>query len=212
MSKLVTRSVFLSLGLSAMLIAQVGCGEATQDQDTNNSSNNSSNQSNNPPSSSKKATGQGPCEAAAECKGDVCVSLIDGNNPPLYCTQPCDGGCPQGFVCDSQTFSLVGLSFCRFAPKNSTPGEEPPPPEEPPALPCKTDKDCEMGTICASYGGERGCSLPCNVESDCTPPSLGGITLDVLTCAKDDEQRDVCLPDPKCFPDATSCIGGFPGF
>lgn len=209
MSKMITRSMFICLSLSAVLW---GCGEAAQD-DNNSSSNNSANnqKSNNNPSGSKKATGAGPCAAASECRGDVCVSIIDGDNPPNYCTQPCDGGCPQGFVCDSQTFSLVGLSFCRFAPKNATPGEEPAPPEEPATLPCKTDKDCEMGTVCASYEGERGCTLPCSVESDCTPPSVGGFSFDLLTCAKDDDQRDVCLPDPKCFPNPTSCVGGFPG-
>lgn len=206
--------------LFAMLLATSTMFAACADEasEDNNSSNNTSNNTNsnntnsNNTQSQKLSTGQGPCEAASECKGDVCVSLIDGNNPPIYCTQTCDNSqCPQGFVCDEQLFSLVGLSFCRFAPKDQTPGEDPAPPEEPPTLPCKTDKDCDMGQVCASYGGERACSLPCSQESDCTPPSVGGITMDLLTCAKDDDQRDVCLPDPACFPNPTTCIDGFPG-
>jgi hypothetical protein len=61
--------------------------------------------------------------------------------------------------------------------------------------------------------GESECTIPCDGESDCTV-DLGGISLDLHQCAADqrtDVDRQVCLPDPDCFPDATVCIG-VPGF
>lgn len=154
-----------------------------------------------------KATGQGPCEAASECANDVCVALIDGNNPPVYCTQLC-GSCPDGFYCDSSTFGLIGLNFCRFGATEPAMPETPP---EPPRVPCTTDADCEGALVCATWMGERNCTRPCSVEDDCTI-SLGGVTFDLATCGQDESQdRTVCLPDEDCFPNAQSCIGGLPG-
>ena len=152
----------------------------------------------------KQATGEGPCESADECAGDVCVAIIDGNNPPVYCTEPC-GSCPDGLYCDSDTFALVDLAFCRFG---DTPNGPAPTPEEPPRLPCTSDASCEPGLVCATFMGERECTLPCVVEDDCTV-ELGGVTINFSTCAADQtagESRDVCLPDPACFPDPTGCI------
>lgn len=155
--------------------------------------------------------GQGPCDKADDCKGDVCVALIDGDNPPVYCTQQCGGGCPDGFYCDQSTFALAGLEFCRLGDPPAA--GEPPPSEEPPRLPCSEDADCEGGQVCATYMGERGCTPPCAVEADCTPPAFGGITFDLATCGADetpDQMRTVCLPDPKCYPNVQGCISGFP--
>lgn len=161
-----------------------------------------------------KATGEGPCEAAEECAGDVCVALIDGDNPPIYCTERCDdGACPDGFYCDGNTFALAGLDFCRFGA--TEPEEPPPPPPEPPRLPCRQDADCDDGLVCATFQGERDCTLPCSVEADCDLPEIGGVSIDLLTCGDDEgEDRTVCLPDTDCYPDpiAAGCIGGFPGF
>jgi len=163
-------------------------------------------------SSGSKATGEGPCNAASECANDVCVALIDGNHPPAYCSESCtSGSCPSGFYCDQSTFGLVGLSFCRYG---ATEPATPEPPAEPPRLPCRTDADCEGNAVCATYEGQTDCTLPCNSEPECTPPSLGGVTLDLATCAPDQtpgEDRTVCLPDPACFPSAMSCISGLPG-
>ena len=160
-------------------------------------------------------TGDGPCEEADECAGDVCVALIDGDNPPIYCTEQCDGGCPSGFFCDTQTFGLVGLEFCRYTTGQPDEEEAPPPPEEPPSLPCKSDDDCEEGLVCATFMGERECTLPCSIESDCTF-EVGPVTVDFSTCGADETpgaERDVCLPDPDCYTgDPLACISGFPGF
>lgn len=158
------------------------------------------------------ATGEGPCGAAEDCAGDVCVALIDGDNPPIYCSEQCpDGACPDGFYCDDQTFSLAGLSFCRFG---ATEPEMPETPAQPPRLPCREDADCEDGLVCGTFMGERDCTIPCAMEDDCTPPSLGGITLDLATCGQDEgEDRMICVPDTDCYPDpiAAGCVQGFPG-
>lgn len=192
------------------------CGEDTNESSnnkTNNTTNNNNN--NNNPNPQGKATGAGPCEEASECKGDVCVALIDGNNPPVYCTQECTAGsCPSGFFCDADTFAIVGRTFCRFGAEPAQ-GEEPAPPEEPPRLPCKQDSECESGEVCGTYMGERGCTIACAKEADCDIPSVGGITVDFLECAADStagKTRDVCLPRAECYANPQSCIGGFPGF
>jgi hypothetical protein len=177
--------------LAALLLAIAACAGGDDGGDDDNR---------------KLATGDGPCEAASQCRGDVCVALVDGNNPPNYCTQQCGNGgsCPSGFWCDDQTFAIVGLEFCRFG---NTPTEEPP--AEPPRLPCRDDSDCEGDEVCATFEGEPGCTLPCNAESECTPPSVGGFVVDFLTCGADQTpgaSRQVCLPDPACYLNPTSCI------
>lgn len=155
-------------------------------------------------------TGEGPCDDASECAGDVCVALIDGNHPPVYCTQEC-GACPADFWCDSDTFALAGLSFCRFGDTPSTPPEPPP---EPPRIPCRDDSSCDDGLVCATFEGERDCTIPCSDESQCAV-DLAGVVVDMHNCEADPtpgQDRDVCLPDPACFTNPASCIGGFPGF
>jgi hypothetical protein len=156
----------------------------------------------------KKAQGQGPCEAASECQGDVCVSIIDGDNPPVYCTQECtSGACPSGFRCDSTTFQLVGRTFCRF-------GETPPAggmeetPSEPPTLPCKTDADCDDTEVCGTWMAESQCTLRCTAESNCDLPAVGGIRIDLLTCSADEgagTNRNICVPDAACFSNPLQC-------
>lgn len=154
-------------------------------------------------------TGDGPCDDGSECSGDVCVALIDGNHPPVYCTQEC-GACPSDFYCDSDTFALAGLSFCRFG---DTPTTIPDPPPEPPRIPCKGDDSCGTGLVCATFEGERDCTLACTDEAQCST-ELQGITFDMHNCEADQTpgtSRDVCLPDPACFTNPVNCISGFPG-
>lgn len=155
--------------------------------------------------------GEGPCERPSECEGDVCVALIDGDKPPVYCTQPCGSGCPAGFYCDDVTFALAGLDFCRLGDPPA--GGDPPPNEEPPRRPCTADADCSADEVCATWMGERDCTILCAAESECTPPPLLGVTFDVATCAKDEgegQDRTVCVPDAKCYPNLTACISGLP--
>ena len=147
-------------------------------------------------------TGEGPCESADECAGNVCVALIDGDHPPNYCTQEC-GSCPDGFVCDTQTFQLVGLSFCRFGDDP----EELDPPEEPATLPCTSDTDCDTG-VCATYEGVRQCTIACSAEEQCTVDLGVGLVLDAMNCEADQTpstDRTVCLPDPACAVDIQRC-------
>lgn len=186
-----------SVGLALGALTLFACGGDDEDEGGTNS----------PGGSQSLGVGEGPCDSPEVCAGNVCVALIDGNNPPVYCTQTC-GSCPDGFYCDSSTFGLMGLSFCRFG---STPAETPEPPSEPPRLPCKSDDECPGNSVCATYKGVRDCTIVCSEESDCTPPSLGGITMDLMQCAADQTEgvtRNVCLPDPNCFPNPMSCISG----
>jgi hypothetical protein len=213
MSSMKPLSCVLSL---VALLGAAACSDETSEQ-SNNASNNTSNNNtsnNNTPNPQGKATGQGPCAEGDECRGDVCVAIIDGNNPPNYCTQTCTAGsCPSGFFCDADTFALVGLSFCRFG-GDPPQGEPAPAPEEPPRRPCKDDSGCDSGEICATYEGERGCTIACTQESQCDIPSVGGITVDFLECAPDPtpgQTRDACLPRAECYTNPQSCIGGFPG-
>lgn len=216
---MICKRASMALGLVAALAVVPACGSVGDDDNastsTNNGNTNGSNNTNtngsNNVNASGKATGEGPCGEPSECKNNVCVAIIDGNNPPNYCTQQCSGSnpCPSGFWCDSETFQLVGLSFCRFG---ATEPENPEPPSEPPKLPCKTDDDCEGDTVCAEFQGERECTITCTSETDCDVPSVGGISVDLLTCGQDEGQdRTVCLPDLDCYPNVASCISGFPG-
>lgn len=180
------RSIALALGLAAL-----ACEASDADEDA------------------FTPTGEGPCQEADECSGLVCVA-IPTDSPPIYCSEPCDGGCPSGFYCDTSTFALVGLEFCRVGADEPPPTPEPP--SEPPRLPCNEDDDCEGGLVCATFGGERDCTIPCAAESDCTPPTVAGVTIDVLTCGDDEgADRTVCVPDLACYPNVASCIDGVPG-
>ncbi|MEZ4240870.1 MAG: hypothetical protein R3F59_32880 [Myxococcota bacterium] len=89
--------------------------------------------------------------------------------------------------------------------------------EERPRITCRTDADCApygADAVCAEWRGLRDCTLRCDVEDDCTPPTVVGVTVDFLTCIPDEgaPQRDACLPDEQCFADPMACITGVPGF
>lgn len=192
------KQLALTLALCASLIG-FGCDGSTSMNDGDGGTS----------SSGDLATGEGPCDEASQCRGDVCVA-IPTDRPAVYCSEECtaDASCPSGFVCDQETFGLIGLRFCR-------PGDaaDPPPPAPAPKLPCMDDADCDRGTICGRIDGEATCLVPCDVEDDCTPPAMGGFVLDLATCGTEDGGRTVCLPDPACSPDPQVCIttGGFPG-
>jgi hypothetical protein len=194
--------------MAALLVGFVGCGDDGGDGDGDGSGGSGTGGG----GVGTQSIGQGPCDGPEDCAGDVCVALIDGNNPPVYCTQTC-GSCPDGFYCDNSTFGLVGLNFCRYGQDPAVTGVTPEPPKEPPRLPCKSDDECPGDAVCATYQGVRDCTILCNVESDCTPPALGGITMDLSECGADQtegQSRTVCLPDPNCFPDPMNCISGMP--
>ncbi len=144
------------------------------------------------------ATGDGPCEDGSDCVGGICVALIDAPNPPVYCTQSCGSSCPDGMYCDSETFGLAGVDFCRFGGTSGQPPAEEDPPEEPPSLPCSSDAECDNGLICAQYMGERGCAPLCNSDDDCVV-SMGGFTFRLAACGQEDGGRDVCLPREECY-------------
>ncbi len=203
-----------ALGMLALCVACSGGGDGSSSgggASSGGSTSSSSSSGGGGASSSgggRKALGAGPCEAASECQGNVCVAMIDGNNPPNYCTQECaSGSCPSGYRCDSTTFELVGRTFCRF-------GETPPPggveetPSEPPRLPCRNDAECASGEVCGTYGGEKQCTIPCSVETDCDLPPLGGVRFDFMACLADENtaiSRTICAPDAACFQNPLAC-------
>lgn len=169
-------------------------------------------------SSGAKGIGEAGCDQPSECAGNLCVALVDGTNPSIYCSQLCDASrtCPSGFYCDAQTFGVTGISFCRFG---ATQPSQPEPPKEAPRLQCKVDKDCQSGEVCATADGGRDCTIPCSKAADCEF-TAGGFTFTFATCAADKTagvSRMVCLPNPACYQNPQSCIkssgggGGAPG-
>jgi len=82
-------------------------------------------------------------------------------------------------------------------------------PSEPPRIPCREDGDCDAGEVCGTYQGEKECTLRCSVEQDCDLPAVGGFGYDFMQCGPDDNPnvtRTICVPDPACFMDPSSCI------
>ena len=107
---------------------------------------------------------------------------------------------------------MLSVDVCQEAPEEEAPTEE-----ERPRIPCATDADCaEYGdlAVCAEWKGLWDCTIRCDVERDCAPPALGGVTFDFLACAEDegDGSRTVCLPDEDCYAEPLSCMSGVPGF
>ncbi len=144
-------------------------------------------------------TGRGPCKGADDCARGVCVEV----NNDSYCSQPC-GSCPAGLYCDEQLFGMWDLKVCV---KGSS--EEPVKPEQAPArLPCKADRDCQSGLICAEMMGHRDCTLPCATDAQCKMPELAGVKFDFFACQVDGAKRErkACLPKKACVANPMACM------
>ena len=170
--------------------------------------------------------------------GPACVTQSDcGDNAACVtaaglsvCQPICTGSvneCGASASCGS--IGATSIDVCQ-PEKEEAPAEEAtednaPAPEEQPTLPCETDADCskfDSGAICAQWEGTKDCTIPCAQESDCDIPSIGGFSVDFMTCLADeaDPSRMACLPDAACFENPTSCItlpstpglDGFEGF
>ncbi len=147
----------------------------------------------------KIATGKGPCKDADQCSSGLCVEV----NGDSYCSQAC-GDCPSGMYCDAQLFAMMSLKVCA---KGST--EAPAKVEKaPPRLPCKTDKQCSGGLVCAEAFGIKDCTLPCTQETQCKMTEMMGVKMDFMTCAADQAKktRKACLPKKECFANPMSCM------
>lgn len=163
--------------------------------------------------SSSASSGKGAsCSTSSDCPdSQLCLETSLGR----YCTLNCSvsaSECSGSAGCEG--VGAIEVSVCNPDPVTE---DETPDAESQPSLPCQTDAECAAkvsSTICAEWQGERDCTIGCTQESECTPPSVAGVTMDFLTCATDegDTSRTACLPDPACFTNPMSCISGFPGF
>lgn len=161
-----------------------------------------------------QATGMA-CQSTADCQaGMVCVST---SGSASICVANCT---VSANLCSaSETCTGVGtLAIDVCEPKSSSQDSGMSPSvETQPKVPCKVDSECAdlvSEAICAQFKGERDCTLSCSKESDCPILSVGGITFDFFTCAKDEgnPSRKACLPDLKCVSNPSQCISGLPGF
>ena len=142
------------------------------------------------------------CDTGPGCAGKLCVELADGDKTPVYCTQSC-GTCPSGYYCDTETFKLAKVSFCRIGAKAAMP----PPLPEAPRLLCAQDSDCPDGTFCGTSMGVNDCAIPCAVNDDCAI-LMGQYKLHFSKCMKDEgHDRQLCMPDPSCYPRPDTCFG-----
>ncbi|MFN3200554.1 MAG: hypothetical protein ACE366_19300 [Bradymonadia bacterium] len=202
-----------ALAMSALMITLIGCDDGDGDSgDTGGGA----------ASGEYSGDTAQACTTTADCEdGAVCVRLGDRTTCHLDCSvegNECSGsaGC--------EGVGTVSVDICQ--PPAEAPSEEnPPAPEEEPRLPCQTDAECQVldpTAICAQWRGARDCTIPCTMDSQCNPPSVGGISVSLLECATDegDESRTACLPNAACIDDPQDCfsvpgpdgMGGMPGF
>jgi len=145
-----------------------------------------------------------PCQTNAECSsGLVCLDTGFGG----LCTPTCSveaNECGGSAGCSG--VGLLEVNICKE--EAETPAEVTP--EEEPKIRCATDEDCALlqpGTLCVQWKGAKECTIPCAVESDCDMPSMGGMSIDFMTCGPDEAvQRSACIPRQECFVDILQCI------
>ena len=157
------------------------------------------------------------CSGQSDCPENYVCLTVAGES---YCQPNCTGSadaCGARATCGS--VGALSIDVCQPEDDDSdnsggggmASGENAPKPDEQPKLPCATDADCEQfeaGAICAEFEGQRDCTIPCEQESDCDMPSIGGFSVDFLTCLPDegDNSRSACVPDAACFSDPLSCV------
>ncbi len=114
-------------------------------------------------SNGKKGLGQGPCTKDSECQQNLCMILSDRS----YCTQTCNGKCPQGFS-------------CAFYKKRQVCGKIRPN-AKPIGGACKTSFDCQS-ILCLPDGT---CSQRCDFD-----PCPNG-----YSCVNLTQNFKICTPD-----------------
>ncbi len=148
------------------------------------------------------------CNSSSDCQKDyVCLFVGQGSGCAPICSGSSDE-CGTNASCGG--VGVLDVDVCQKKPDTSN-DQTPPAPEEQPRIPCKSDAECnalQSGAICAEFQGARDCTLPCSVESDCDVPSLGGVTMDFMTCIPDEglSTRKACLPDASCFSNPLACV------
>ncbi|MBT6432049.1 MAG: hypothetical protein HOK97_11005 [Deltaproteobacteria bacterium] len=153
------------------------------------------------------------CTTLADCaSGTVCIGAGSGASACLPDCSVSTTECSASASCTG--VGSTSVSICQEAEEEeqSSGGETAAPePQEEPRIPCTTDAECntlQAGLICAEFQGMKDCTIPCSQESDCDMPSVGGMSIDFMTCIDDegDSSRQACLPDVACFNDPMSCI------
>jgi hypothetical protein len=150
--------------------------------------------------------GAAACQTSADCPAEhVCLVAYGQTACQPICTGSADA-CGASASCGS-----VGVLSVDVCQPPASEGSETPDAEEQPRIPCATDAECQAaqpGAICATYEGQRDCTMPCSVESDCDLPALGGMAIDFLTCIQDQgsSSRLACLPDARCFNNPLVCV------
>lgn len=163
------------------------------------------------------------CNVSSDCDdGFVCLEIAGSRG----CAPTCEGQADEcGASGSCGGVGVTTVDVCQEKEATEPTAENPPEPEEQPRLPCETDADCsdiQAGLICVEFQGQKDCTIPCGVESDCDLPSAQGIEIDLLACEADeaDASRTGCVPDLACFDNPASCItvpgaeipgGGLPG-
>jgi hypothetical protein len=162
-----------------------------------------------------KGKGDDPsCNGNSDCPdGMACLSYGSG---PGACAAECSASVDEcGANASCSGVGSLSIEVCQQDEDLPEEGEAPSE-DERPRIACQTDEDCaEYGSraVCAEWQGLKDCTVLCEAEEDCTPPSMGGMTFDFMACLEDegDRSRRACLPDEACFADPFSCMQ-MPGF
>ena len=89
------------------------------------------------------------CSHNPQCESGWCIDSPDGG----YCTDVCDDGCPEGWVC--KNISQTAPDFISVCVQDKTRL----------CLPCETDLHCgDAGDLCLEIGGGLFCGRDCTLE------------------------------------------------
>ncbi len=155
-------------------------------------------------SSSSSSSGGASCVTSPDCTSGVCVTVGSAS----ACTPTCSASANEcGGEASCQGVGSVGINVCAPPPASAAA----PKPEEQPKLPCKSDAECntlQAGSICATWRGERDCTITCASDDACRLPAVGGVSIDFMKCQTDEgnSARQACLPRAECFTNPSSCI------
>ncbi len=157
------------------------------------------------------------CETANDCAGnEVCVGLDGAATCHIQCSANANE-CGGSASC--QGIGGVSLDVCKEKkdePSGSGGGDSTAEQPQEDWLRCTADADCaayDPSAVCGKWRGFSYCTVACQGDNDCNPPSVGGVTTNFIACTADEGNaaRTICVPRESCFDDPTSCIQIAPG-